>query len=141
LDGAALLSKEGRPVIGLAIRHDRIDNFWFTLAHELVHVEKHLTSADEAFVDDLDSEPGADAREREADRIASEAIIPRAIWKRSDAYRRRTPDAVQELALQLRLHPAIIAGRIRHDTRNFYILSQMVGTGQVRKLFLDINWS
>ncbi len=141
LDGAALLfSQERRPVIGLTIRHDRIDSFWFNLIHELVHVEKHLKSTDEAFVDDLDSEPGNDSREREADRIASEVFIPRMVWTRSDAYRQRTPDAVQELALQLKIHPAIIAGRIRHDARNFYILSQMIGTGKVRKLFPNVNW-
>lgn len=140
LDGAALLSQEGRPVIGLTIRHDRIDNFWFNLIHELVHVEKHLKSVDEAFVDDLDSEAGSDPREREADRAVGEIFIPRQIWKRSDAYRQRTPDAVQELALQLKIHPAVIAGRIRHDAKNFYILSQMVGAGQVRKLFQDVSW-
>jgi len=140
LDGAALLSKEARPVIGLTVRHDRIDNFWFNLVHELIHIEKHLKSTDEAFMDDLDSDPGSDPREREADRIAGEIFIPRTIWKRSDAYRQRTPDAVHELALQLRIHPAIIAGRIRHDSRNFYILSQMLGRGRVRKLFPDVTW-
>ena len=36
---------------------------------------------------------------------------------------------------------AIIAGRIRHDTKNYYILSQMVGKGKVRKLFHDIDIS
>ena len=141
LDGAALLSQEQRPIIGLSIRHDRIDNFWFTLVHELAHVMLHLKSLDEAFIDNLDSEPGNDPREREADRIASEILIPRAVWTRSDAYRRRTPDAIHELALQLRIHPAIIAGRIRHDARNFHILNKMVGTGGVRKLFSDVKWN
>ena len=42
LDGAALKSHEGRPVIGLTLRYDRIDNFWFTLLHELAHVGLHL---------------------------------------------------------------------------------------------------
>ena len=32
LDGAALLLPGGRPVIGLTLRYDRIDNFWFTPA-------------------------------------------------------------------------------------------------------------
>jgi HTH-type transcriptional regulator/antitoxin HigA len=140
LDGAALLLREGTPVIGLTIRHDRIDNFWFNLVHELIHIEKHLKSTDEAFMDDLDSDPGSDPREREADRIAGEIFVTRTIWKRSDAYRQRTPDAVHELALQLRIHPAIIAGRIRHDSRNFYILSQMLGKGRVRRLFPDVTW-
>jgi HTH-type transcriptional regulator/antitoxin HigA len=140
LDGAAMLSSDGRPIIGLTIRHDRIDNFWFNLMHELVHIWKHLRSLDETFVDDLDSAPGKDPREREADRIAGEILIPRTIWKRSDAFRQRTPDAIQELALRLKIHPAIIAGRIRHDTRNYYILSQMIGKGKVRKLFPGIDW-
>ncbi len=141
LDGGALLTQERRPVIGLTIRHDRIDNFWFNLVHELVHIWKHLETADEAFVDNLDSEPGNDPREREADRITNEIIVSRTIWKRSDAYRKRTPDAINELALQLRIHPAIIAGKIRHDANNFYILNQMVGAGKVRKLFPDIKWN
>lgn len=141
LDGAAMLSADGKPVIGLTVRHDRIDNFWFNLMHELAHICNHLKSVDEAFVDDLDSGPGKDPREREADRLAGEILIPRRIWKRSDAYRQRTPDAIQELALRLRIHPAIIAGRIRHDAKNYYILSQMIGRDKVRKLFTDINWS
>ena len=141
LDGAAMLSSDGRPIIGLTIRHDRIDNFWFNLIHELVHIWKHLKSSDAVFVDDLDSDPGKDPREREADRLAGEILIPRRIWKRSDAYRQRTPDAIQELALRIRIHPAIIAGRIRHDAKNYYILSQMVGNGKVRKLFSGIDWS
>jgi len=137
LDGGVMLSDEGRPVIGLTLRHDRLDNFWFNLMHELVHIWKHLKSVDEAFVDNLDSEPGNDPREREADRIAGEIFIPRTIWKRSDAYRQRTPDAINELSLQLKIHPAIIAGRIRHDTKNFYIFSQMIGKDKVRKLFSE----
>jgi HTH-type transcriptional regulator/antitoxin HigA len=141
LDGAAMLSSDGRPVIGLTIRHDRIDNFWFNLMHELVHIWKHIKSSDEAFIDDLDSAPGKDPREREADLLAGGILIPRNIWKRSDAYRQRTPDSIQELALKLKIHPAIIAGRIRYDAKNYYILSQMVGKGKVRKLFPDIEWS
>ena len=140
LDGAAMLSSDGRPIIGLTIRHDRIDNFWFNLMHELAHIWKHVKSSDEVFVDDLDSDPGKDPREREADRLAGDTFIPRSIWRRSDAYRQRTPDAIQELALTLKIHPAIIAGRIRYDAKNYYILSQMVGRGKVRKLFPDVEW-
>ena len=42
LDGAALCLLDGRPVIGLTLRYDRIDNFWFSLMHELAHVSLHL---------------------------------------------------------------------------------------------------
>src|SRR5690606_31650273 len=37
LDGAALLTDRDIPVVGLTLRHDRLDNFWFTLFHEVGH--------------------------------------------------------------------------------------------------------
>ncbi|MEW5976034.1 MAG: ImmA/IrrE family metallo-endopeptidase [Acidobacteriota bacterium] len=135
VDGAAMLSEAGNPVIALTLRYDRIDNFWFTLFHELAHVALHLETSEESFVDDLDIDQEIDPIEREADKFARDALIPRSIWRRSDAFRERTPRAVEELSQQLRIHPAIIAGRIRKETNNYQILSQLVGHGKVRKLF------
>ncbi len=54
LDGAAILMPDETPVIGLTLRHDRIDNFWFCLLHELAHVSKHLSASERIIVDDLD---------------------------------------------------------------------------------------
>ena len=134
VDGCSLLLKDGRPVIGMTIRHDRIDNFWFTLLHELAHVSRHLTKETPAFVDDLDSEAVSDPIETEADQLASEALIPRSIWRRSHAWRERTPQAVEALATELRIHPAIVAGRIRRETKRYTLLSHMVGQGEVASL-------
>ena len=54
LDGAALRGSDGRPVIGLTLRYDRIDNFWFCLLHELAHVGLHIDNNEgDAFFDDL----------------------------------------------------------------------------------------
>ena len=53
LDGAAILDIDGSPVIGLTLRRDSIDNFWFTLLHELAHVMRHLSSPGDAFLDRL----------------------------------------------------------------------------------------
>ena len=53
LDGAALRMADGPPVIGLTLRYDRIDNFWFCLLHELAHVGRHLDAGEDAsFVHD-----------------------------------------------------------------------------------------
>jgi HTH-type transcriptional regulator/antitoxin HigA len=41
-----------------------------------------------------------------------------------------------DIAHRFGIHPAIIAGRIRHETRNFRLLSHFVGTGTIRKQFL-----
>ena len=54
LDGVALRLGDGRPVIGLTLRYDRIDNFWSCLLHELAHVGRHMgNDRGDAFVDDL----------------------------------------------------------------------------------------
>jgi HTH-type transcriptional regulator/antitoxin HigA len=137
IDGAAMLSRDGRPVIGLSLRHDRIDSFWFCLVHELSHVALHLNSADTCFVDDLEAIT-EDRREREADTLATEALIPQAEWRRSRAALQRTPEAIEEFANQVRVHPAVIAGFIRHSSRNYRILSQMV-IASVSTLFEDTS--
>jgi len=123
LDGASMLTSDGMPVIGLTIRFDRIDSFWFTLIHELVHVSKHLKSPNETFIDDLEVEAVDDPREREADVVAKDCLIPKSKWTRSSAFRQRTPEAIKELASVLSIHPAIIAGRIRFEKRNYKILN------------------
>ncbi len=140
LDGAALKLADGTPVIGLTLRYDRVDNFWFCLLHELAHVGRHMdTDGEASFVDDLtlrNVEGGReDPTEVQADEWAEEALIPRALWETSAVRKRPTPMAVISLANVLQIHPAIVAGRVRHERRNYRLLSQFVGTGQVRVHF------
>lgn len=141
LDGAALLDTDDRPVVGLTLRHDRVNYFWFTLVHELVHVLRHLRVDPETiFVDDLDQSSTEDQRETEADLVARDFLIPPASWARSAASTSGTPESVIELANELRISPAIVAGRIRHERRNFRILSSLVGYGNVRRHFPEVSW-
>lgn len=140
LDGAVILDSADRPVIGLTLRIDRVDNFWFCLMHELAHIGLHLSSTDQGFYDDLDSGEGNDPREREADDCAGEALIPEDAWKSSPARNLRSPEAAQHLAEKLRIHPAIVAGRIRYTSSNFRVLNHLVGKGEVRKCFPEVQW-
>ena len=141
LDGAALRLVDGRPVIGLTLRYDRIDNFWFTLLHELAHVGLHLDCDGEAaaFVDDHNLRSiqtgGADSTEADADRWAEDALIPPSIWDDSAARSTPTAMAVVDLAWEAGVHPAIVAGRVRHEQGNYRLLSQFVGSGKVRGQF------
>ena len=139
LDGAAVLLELDKPVIGLTLRHDRLDNFWFCLMHELAHVTLHLKSAGDGFYDDLDAE-NDDSREKEADELVREILVPAELWNKSPARHLRSPEAAQHLAEQLRIHPAIVAGRMRYEAKNFRILNQLVGRGEVRPLFSGVNW-
>lgn len=140
LDGAALQLGSGRPVIGLTLRFDRIDNFWFCLLHELAHVGRHLDGRQgSAFLDDLTLRSVAgrkdDPREQEADEWAAEALVPDKIWRSSAARTRPTRMNVLALADELGVHPAIIAGRVRHERNNYRLLSRFVGSGEIRRQF------
>ena len=139
LDGAAMLLPEGTPVIGLTLRHDRIDNFWFSLLHELAHVSKHLSSSTRIIVDDLDirrhDAEDADDIENEADEMAQDGLIPRKVWESTPLEGRAMAEKVYALAKILKIHPAIIAGRIRFEQNNYKLLSKHVKNEQVRKHF------
>jgi HTH-type transcriptional regulator/antitoxin HigA len=105
-----------------------LDYFWFCLLHELAHVGRHMNNMrSEAFVDDL-SLRGVkgvhrDAREYEADEWAENGLIPADVWNTSRVKSDPSPLAVVELAQRLGIHPAIVAGRVRHETRNYRLLS------------------
>jgi HTH-type transcriptional regulator/antitoxin HigA len=134
LDGAAMLD-EGRPIVAMTLRHDRLDNFWFVLMHELAHVAKHLDEANPLFTDNLDSPDEQDRKEREADVMAGEALIPQTLWEKSAARTSHLSKDVIALAEKLGINPAIIAGRVRHETKNFRILVKPLGHGQASRHF------
>ncbi len=139
IDGAAMIH-EKLPIIGMTIRYDRIDNFWFTLIHELAHIHLHLNNNEIAFYDDLDSQSTEDELEKEADNFASELLISKEEWLNSPASKLQIPDAAQHLAKKLNIHPAIVAGRMRHKFNNYKILNNLVGHHEVRKCFPEVNW-
>lgn len=135
LDGAAMLDQDGTPVVGLTMRYGRIDYFWFTLMHELIHVQKHLNRNSAAFIDDEEDTQGADEREMEADIAARDIFIPRHIWLASDASRTGRPESIQKLADSLMIDPAIVAGRYQKEKSNFRILKEFTGRRDLKPLF------
>ena len=137
LDGAAMLDDD-MPIVALTLRHDRIDNFWFALMHELVHVRKHLTAKHLFIADNLDDKTRSTKEEDEADRGARDSLIPPGEWQKSGV--RNTLSATDAVALadRLRIHPAIVAGRVRHEAENWRLLNGLLGErGDVRKHFED----
>lgn len=137
LDGATLFRSKG-PIIGLTLRFDRMDNFWYTLVHELAHVVLHSTRA-VLFIDDLE-ESSDDEIEKEADSFAREVLIPSEAWRASPASRLRSRQAAEHLARQLRISPSIVAGRMRREFNDYRVLGDLVGYHSVRRLFPDLNW-
>ena len=141
LDGAALLRDDGVPVIGLTLRYDKLDNFWFTLLHELVHVMLHLSADCEAIFDDLSTTSSADAIEKEADSIAGNVLIPNAIWKKAKVRKSLEPRDALDLAQSVNRHPSIIVGRLQKEADDYSLLARSVGIGrnELRKLFTDFR--
>lgn len=139
LDGAAMKTSEGYPVIGLTIRYDRLDNFWFTLIHELKHLASHLTDEDE-FYDNLDAS-SEDIREQEADETARETLVPSSAWARSGARATGAPANVKRLAETLHVHVSVVAGRVRYDKNNYTLLNDLVGHNEVRRCFPAVTWN
>jgi len=135
LDGAAIRLPDSSPLVAMTVRHDRLDNFWFTLCHELAHIALHFDGQDAtAFFDDLDHD-GIDTCEGDADRWASDALIPQEAWQAANLGRRPSTRAVLNLATNLRIHPAIPAGRIRKETGNYRLFSDLLGHKKVSRLY------
>lgn len=135
LDGAAIRLPDGSPLVAMTVRHDRLDNFWFTLCHELAHIALHFDGQDStAFFDDLDH-AGIDTCEGDADRWASDALIPQEVWQAANLGRRPSTHAVINLATSLRIHPAIPAGRIRKETGNYRIFDELIGRKKISRLY------
>lgn len=135
VDGAAFLV-ERIPVIGMTLRRDALDNFWFTLMHEVAHVILHYrTGLASGFFDDVEHVE-VDEFEQEANRFASDLLVPGDLWARSPARIAKTSAPIENLAKQLAIAPAIIYGRIRFERKNYTIFSDKIGRSTVRKLFL-----
>jgi HTH-type transcriptional regulator/antitoxin HigA len=137
LDGAAMLD-DRNPIVALSLRHDRLDNFWFALMHELVHVQKHLNGARLFIADNLDDKTRSSKEEQEADAGARDALIPKSEWENSAVKLDHSAESAIALADKLRIHSAIVAGRVRFETDNWRVLTGLLGAkGEVRKNFED----
>lgn len=134
LDGAAMLDGD-TPIIALTLRHDRLDNFWFALIHELVHVQKHLAPGNPFIPDNLDDKTRTSEQEVEADQGAREVLIPMSEWEKFAVKTIPTKENAIAAADQLRIHPSIVAGRVRHETKNWRLLTSI--NAQVRTNFAD----
>lgn len=135
LDGAAMLMADGSPVVALTLRYDRIDNFWHTLIHELIHVRYDLMNPGEIISDDLSLPSAESAIEKRADTLAAEALVPESSLPPLETMAAMDAEGLMRLAQLVNVHPAIVAGRIRHKTNNWRKFARVVNAEGVRQLF------
>lgn len=139
LDGAVIMIDKNHPVIGLTLRYDRLDNFWFTLMHELAHIALHFNQNTNLFYDDLDTED-SNIMEKDADQLAEQALVPESKWENSPARLIPSPIAAESLANELGVHVAIVAGKMRRRGEHYQYLNAIVNQAKVRKYFDEAKW-
>ena len=137
LDGATILINKDNPIIGLTLRHNRLDNYWFTLMHEVAHIALHYGQDISLFYDELEDIKGLDigSKEKEADNLASEALVPASKWEISPARLIPSSIAASSLAKELGVHVAIIAGKIRYEGGKWIYLNNIIGKEKIRQYF------
>jgi HTH-type transcriptional regulator/antitoxin HigA len=123
LDGACFWLSDDRPVIGMTLRFDRIDNFWFVLRHEIEHVLND-DGKDTAVIDSNvgETKDGLPESEVKANEAGANFCVPTAQLENFVA--RVQPyfseQRVLNFAQRMNVHPGIVVGQLqrklgRHD--------------------------
>ncbi|MGA9531457.1 MAG: HigA family addiction module antitoxin [Anaerolineales bacterium] len=123
IDGVCLWLEDS-PVIGLSLRFDRIDNFWFVLRHEIEHVlnddGKKTPIVDSGMFEGLNDIDLSDA-ERDANSAAAEFCVSQDelddFIARKDPYFSRKE--VLSFAKRLGVDPGLVVGQLQWKTKRF----------------------
>ena len=139
LDGACFFSTDGNPAVAMTLRYDRLDNFWFTLLHELGHIYHGDLKGDvKCIMDDTETGQSKDKTELRADKFARDSFIPQRTWNtRKDKFIKKAE--LIDFAEELEISPAVVAGRIRKERKDYSKFSELVGQGKVRELLKEIE--
>ncbi len=132
IDGVAMWLDDQSPVIGMSLRFDRMDSFWFTLMHEFAHIKNgdalsidaNIVGA-EAILSDMS------AIEQRANSDASNILIPADtltsfIRRVSPLYSR---DRINQFAVKVKIHPSIVVGQLQHRAEiGFHAMKEITMT-------------
>ncbi len=128
IDGVCLWLDDRSPVIGLSLRYDRIDNFWFVLRHEIEHVLRG-DGQEHEILDELDGEKASSAaslppEERAANAVASQFCAPgdkidSFIARKRPYYYEKDVIALSRL---LHRHPGLVVGQMQHKLNDYAYL-------------------
>jgi addiction module HigA family antidote len=98
-----------KAVILLSLRYKSDDHLWFSFFHEAGHILLH--GKKDVFIEDNHSSD----KEDEANRFASEFLIPASKLKTFISSTRLSKEAIRAFAADLGIAPGIVVGRFQHD--------------------------
>ena len=125
IDGVCFWLDKRSPVIGISLRFDRIDNFWFVLRHEIEHVmKKH--GQDREIIDVEIETPSETVpnQEKVANNAAADFCVPQE--EMQSFYLRKNPYFSERdtigFAHRMGVHPGIVVGQIQKMTERWDFL-------------------
>jgi HTH-type transcriptional regulator / antitoxin HigA len=125
------------PVIGLTLKGDQIDKFWFDLWHELEHV-LNGDGKDGLIIDDFDeNNVGDDEAEKKANRAAADHCVP--LRAMNDFVLRHNPMFSEKsflgFARIMKRHPGIVAGQLQKRTNRWDLFKKH--QAKIRHIFIE----
>ena len=127
IDGVCTWINKESPVIGMTLRFDRDDNFWFVLRHELEHVlqgyEERAQLDDDILANVTKNPLEIRANEAAQEFCAPSALTDQFILKSNGRF---VDEEAIEFAKQNNLLPSALAGQIRHKLSRYNILNKLL---------------
>lgn len=125
IDGFSFWSGNN-PAMALSVRHKRIDNFAFTVLHEIGHIQLHLKEDKERRFVDIIGLKDKDDFELQADEYAQKSLISDSQWKELvDFYTPLNDDKIFKFGEKHKISPAIILGRACWEM-NYYAIKSKI---------------
>lgn len=119
IDGATLwLDRDSKkqPVIALSLRYGRVDNFWFTLCHEVSHVfHRDSFRLDSDIASATSGDATDEVEERANQEAASTLIAPTEISRfilRKQPY--FSAKSIIQFANRIQIHPGVVVGQLMY---------------------------
>jgi HTH-type transcriptional regulator/antitoxin HigA len=115
IDGAAFWI-DGKPVVAMSLRYDRVNNFWFVLRHEIEHIlREDGLIVDLEMTEALQRKDVLPAEEVRANEAASEFLVPRS---ELDSFIKRvrplySGERILLFAKRIGVHPGLVVGQLQ----------------------------
>jgi len=111
--GATFWLGRDKAALMMTIRGAWADIFWFSLFHELGHILLH--SRQDVILENDDADPALQEREDEADRFASDSLLPPDDYLRFVASGGFSKTEIQAFASEVGIDSGVVVGRLQHD--------------------------